>query len=831
MKAEFGFYSNTMPPPASVAATRESLWSLLSTHGFTIRIPLLHREYAHGRPDAETTRIRRKLLDDLSDALREAASDSNGVCCGMDLGFLYGNLTDDRVFVPVDGQQRLITLFLLYWLLAFRSGLLESDTSVREALLRFRFEGRVAVDHFCRQMILQIPSGTSTLPESCALSSELRNCGWFSEDCAMSSSVQGMLVMLDALQARLTALTSAGFTAEQLFSLLVSSRPPVSFLFLNLDDAGLTESIYIKMNARGRPLTFFEGFKASLSGLLDPDTADSFLRQLNGTWAALFWMPEYREHGPFPTTDRPMLRFFRFVILTDFITGIDPVPNRLALRSAITALMSEPDEIFFSRLFRDGFCTVEGLHSEKPPVTARTFQNIRELLDLLVNRKKRTGSLSFLKRSGEPELLFDEESAFRRLIGSEDDRSPGYRDLLLLYAEYRFLLHYARPDGSFHYRGALARWLHLVSNLSGAVMNLQPEVFFRMIRAVDRLVKSGFAMHCRKALLRWPHLPESLSVFPAPQLAEEAVKAALMLSCRQWRRALLDAEHSFLNGRIDMLFACSGIRADDIFPTSSASVVPDSGGPEYALFMRSLRRLRLLFDRHGIRPELDEAALLRRALLCYGGENSYLLPVGRTRLCFLDNTDPEHGFRRLLWDGNGGRRALLMQLLDDLDEKQPAAPQLQRIISQKVFTGSERWKEYLVHMPEILSSVRLFGPDVADPMREWVFQTEKRYIRMNHPDDILLLSRTQTSSVGREYYSYVLFLKARDLGLPVYYHADYTESSEKYAWFDSVHGVRIRILYRNPDGSLWRFLAYPEDSSVPLFAGDLDEMLDYIRSL
>ena len=135
MKAEFGFYSNTMPPPASVAATRESLWSLLSTHGFTIRIPLLHREYAHGRPDAETTRIRRKLLDDLSDALREAASDSNGVCCGMDLGFLYGNLTDDRVFVPVDGQQRLITLFLLYWLLHRETKITQNSLSPLEKVI------------------------------------------------------------------------------------------------------------------------------------------------------------------------------------------------------------------------------------------------------------------------------------------------------------------------------------------------------------------------------------------------------------------------------------------------------------------------------------------------------------------------------------------------------------------------------------------------------------------------------------------------------------------------------------------------------------------------
>ena len=232
---------------------------------------------------------------------------------------------------------------------------------------------------------------------------------------------------------------------------------------------------------------------------------------------------------------------------------------------------------------------------------------------------------------------------------------------------------------------------------------------------------------------------------------------------------------------------------------------------------------------HRLTPGLEASALLSRALLCYGGEDSYLLPAGRTRLCFPDSRDPDFGFRRLLWEDLGGRRALFLQLLDDLDENQPAAPQLQQIISRKVFRGDERWKEYFVTMPEILSSVRLSGAEVADPMGEWVFRTEKRLIRMNHPDDILLLSRTQTSSVSREYYSYVLFLKARQQDLPVFYHADYTEASEKYAWFEDIHGAHIRILYRNPDGTRWRCLAYREEDSSSVFDGSLEEMLDYIR--
>ena len=828
------FLSRTAVPLSTAAATRESLWSLLSVRGLTVRIPALHRDYAQGRQDAQAEPVRRKLLDDLSDALREAASDPAGLRSGMDLGFLCGSVDQDRGLIPMDGQQRLTTLFLLHWLLAFRSGRLESDPDVRNALLRFRFEGREPADRFCRQLVLQAPGTSASGSGSRCISSEIRNCAWFSEDCEQNLSIRGMLVMLDALQEMLTTLADAGIPAGRLFSLLTSARPPVSFLFLNLGDAGPADSSYIKMNARGRPLSFFEGFKAELSAYLASDAAGSgesgffegFLRQLNGPWTALFWRPEYRESGPFPTTDRPMLRFFRFVILTDYLTGMEPVPDRGNLEAALTALMVEGDNTFFSRLFRDGFRTVESLRCEAPPVSVRTFQRIRELLDLLASRKKRTGSLAFLKRSADPGPVFDEEAAFRRLIAS-DPRELGYRELLLLYAEYRFLLRYALPDGSFRYSAALARWLGLISRLSGAVSNLQADGFSAMVRAAGRLVESGFALRSRKALLRWPRLPELLSVFPASQLAEEAVKAALMQRSPLWKKAILAAGRSFLGGRIDLLFRYSGIRAEDVF-SSASPAVPEAGGKEYALFLRCLRRIELLFDRDGVRPELEQSSLLRRALLCYGGEECYLLPSGRTRLCFLDSKDRDFGFRRLLWEENDGRRALFLQLLDDLDEKQPAAPQLQRIISQKVFRGAERWKEYFVTMPEILSSVRLSGAEAADPLGEWVFRTEKRLIRMNHPDDILLLSRTQTSSVSREYYSYVLFLKARKRGLPVYYHADYTEASEKYAWFEDSDGTRIRILYRNPDETCWRFLAYREEDSAPVFDGSLEEMLDYI---
>ena len=830
LSAESGYLPDEKAPvrrparagAASAAATEESLWSLLSKHGFAIQIPLLQRGYVHGRPDAQAGNIRHALLDDIFCSLRTATAPGEGIT-GLDLGFVYGNVEENRRFVPVDGQQRLTTLFLLHWLLAFASDRLDSDPEVQNALLRFRYESREISSRLCRQLVLQPPARMKDCPATAALSEQIRACGWFQEEDDRDPGVRGMLVMLDAMQERTLALAEEGISAGQLFALLTGEKPPIRFLYLNLDDAGLTDSIYIRMNARGRPLTFYESFKVELGAFLrrgfsEPDEgapafADRFLQKLNGPWTEFFWLPEYRPLEAQPTTDVPTLRFFRFVILMEVLTNADPT-GQPEIRSAVEELMREPEELFFSRLFRDGFRNAAGLHSGEPPVTVRTFRKVEKLLDTLVLRQREAGTVAFLNRRSRGNLFLKEEQVFRRLIGASEERAPDCREMVLLYAEYAFLIRHAHGDGSFHYGGALYRWLRLASNLTDAVWDLQADDLFRLIRAIHHLVESNFALHCEKALLRRPHLPKALSAFPASQITEEALKVTLMHCDGRWKRTIHTAEAAFPGGRIDMLFDFAGVGAGD--------------SSEYEAFVRYLKRFCLLFNRAGVRPELEKDALLRRALLCYGGEDSYLLPPGKARRCFLDNTDRDFGFRRLLRDGNDGRRTVLKQLLDDLDESRPAVLQLREIIRHKTFEGTERWKEYFVTMPEILSSVRSAAADSADPMGEWVFQTGQRFIRRNSADDILLLSRTQTSSVNREYYSYALFLKARQRGLPVNYHADYTDSAEKYAWYENQKEGQVQILYRDPDGAGWNYVARRASDLQLVCRGTMEEMLGYI---
>lgn len=47
---------------------------------------------------------------------------------------------------------------------------------------------------------------------------------------------------------------------------------PIVFNFLEMKDLGMEDSLYIKLNARGKPLTPFENFKARLIGIIKDES-------------------------------------------------------------------------------------------------------------------------------------------------------------------------------------------------------------------------------------------------------------------------------------------------------------------------------------------------------------------------------------------------------------------------------------------------------------------------------------------------------------------------------------------------------------------------------
>ena len=119
---------------------KTSLWQLLERH--EIVVPIIQRDYAQGRKGKEELRF--KFLTTLKEALIDNKE--------AKLDFVYGGV-DNNQMAPLDGQQRLTTLWLLHWFIAFRAGILKNKEDVRSRLKKFYYATRPSSTEFCKRLV------------------------------------------------------------------------------------------------------------------------------------------------------------------------------------------------------------------------------------------------------------------------------------------------------------------------------------------------------------------------------------------------------------------------------------------------------------------------------------------------------------------------------------------------------------------------------------------------------------------------------------------------------------------------------------------------------
>ena len=253
-----------------------------------IEIPLIQRDYAQGRDTPEVALIRSDFLQVLFDAI------SGGPAAGLD--FVYGDVKNGTLR-PLDGQQRLTTLFLLHWYLASRIGLLDPAL----AWTKFDYATRPSARLFCERIVEHpAPVDTSNL------AAWIADQPWFQHLWVHDPTIQAMLTMIDAIERKCDQLDH-----KKAWSRLTDlAAPAVWFHILPIEEAGEGDNLYIKMNSRGRPLTRFENFKARFERVIEGSArAKMFSTKVDGAWSDLFWPFRDEENK----TDTQFERFFLFI--------------------------------------------------------------------------------------------------------------------------------------------------------------------------------------------------------------------------------------------------------------------------------------------------------------------------------------------------------------------------------------------------------------------------------------------------------------------------------------------------------------------------------------
>lgn len=490
-----------------------------------IAIPLIQRDYAQGRIDDHVNRVRRRFLTSLYNAV---------VGDPITLDFVYGDIDDKGTLTPLDGQQRLTTLFLLHWYAAKKEKISKEEYTF---LGKFSYETRYSARYFCDELVKFDPDFNGP---NFMLSEKIINQAWFPLGWKKDPTISAMLVMLDDIHKKFQ-------NCSEIWNRLKDGA--ITFYFLPIKDMGLTDELYIKMNSRGKPLTLFEHFKAELEReirALDEKTAEDIILSIDTIWTDLLW--NYRNGGNGDEDDNiiddEFLRYFRFICdIICYRKGDSPrnydndvfnllnlyfsaqnktEAEKIAVRENITVLKS----------FFDCWLKIDG------------FENPTEFLESFMSHEHETGKIidSKLQSGGKNKIYI-----FEDCLRSYSDKSGKKRDfplnrMVLLYAITQYLQHQSEVT-----KEDFVKRIRVINNL---IRNSENEISDRLdgnripdiLKAIDAIILTGV-------------IDDTLeSNFNSYQIKEEIDKAAFLREHPERAADLYKLEdHDMLKGQISII--------------------------------------------------------------------------------------------------------------------------------------------------------------------------------------------------------------------------------------------------------------------------------------
>lgn len=561
---------------------RYSLWQLLSQ--YTIVIPKIQRDYAQGR--SGKTELRRNFLRDIHDAL------TNPDGKGLKLDFVYGTMNDSKAFLPLDGQQRLTTLWLIHWYIALKIGHFAQENSsdiVRNTLHQFTYQTRSSSEDFCNALCNN--NFERDIPN---IVPYIKSQTWFFSEWLQDPTVQAMLRMLEGTERNKDGIEQVfeKDNYEQLWDLL-TRESPVYFYTLNLSHFNLTDDLYIKMNARGKALSSFENFKADLIGFIASkkddkkwealyDAENGFPIKADTTWAQIFWQAntdfwkqeeennptkdiEYRIDAPyFAFLNRAF--FNHLIIERKKIVQSDAEEEDAAYLYSATNLDNDKnpylvylygpkikdnahDEQIEYNSF-DKYCYYPE-SDETSTIPFCVFENLEKILDNL-NITNDTLTSCFPERHKSESFEFI--PIYRKI---EEDKynipSISLKNRVVFFAVYAYLAKGAFIEESFR------QWMRVVWNIIDESEIDSVSSMITRIRRVHRLTDGSHNIYQFLSKL-------SLTEKDNAQLVEEQIKAIAIIYNKlglDTEKKLLDAENNVFNtGCIRCLYQGSDGKED-----------------------------------------------------------------------------------------------------------------------------------------------------------------------------------------------------------------------------------------------------------------------------
>ena len=503
-----------------------------NTSLISIEIPIIQRDYAQGRSDKRSKEIRETFLKTLIRAIEEKVP--------LELDFVYGKRDKNKVFL-LDGQQRITTLYLLHWYIAQR---IRKPSLLKEVTLGYHV--RQYADEFTQKLSDEniLIDFSSSIP-----SVAVCDCSWFFEAWKHDPTVSGMLNTLDTIH---ELLKDKEINEERYWQLLKNGA--VTFYWLDLEEHQFTDELYLKMNARGKQLSKFENFKASLIKRMADEQwegREDFSLKMDTTYTDLFW--QYR--GNQTVIDNEAMNFF---------AGMAMIAH---------ALRDKSDHERIEELYH------YPLHVTASDFSVGDFELITEFLDLYSNSKPKDFYID--TPLWDKDFKADSGKTFFEVFVK--DNASVYKQRVFFYAlTPLFIKVEDKANGE--------NFIRIVRNIiENATIN-SAETFAGAIKLMRELLEGSqdIYSYLSKTAIQ--------SKFASYQVEQEIDKAKRIVADSQWKEASWKAEdHPMFKGDIGFLLLETENNLD--------------------LFKKRYEIAKEMFDEDGVKGKYRENSLLLRALI------------------------------------------------------------------------------------------------------------------------------------------------------------------------------------------------------------------------
>ena len=521
-----------------------------------LRIPQIQRSYAQGRKSESD--IRDNFLNEIFSALTHNTP--------LEMSFVYGAF-DNGVFDILDGQQRLTTIFLVHWYILMREN---QNLSALKWLNIFCYETRKTSTDFISKLTGEIFKFDET-PKA-----EIESRKWFVLSYRQDSTVTSMIIMLNAIHDKYQKLRCTN---------LAGSLDNLKFYLIPLDEYGLSEDLYIKMNARGLRLTPFDNFKADLVNYLRSNSYNSptalpgsttcqtvpydlyFSIQMDNSWIDLFWKIDDKKY------DSLFFRFFYRYMASKYITAIKSTQG-------FDQMKEDPDYLFFADVSEKQQDKYKGFSLYSKLLNNSYIKDMDNILNILKDHYLQDIKPNLTSPWGDTAFMFDDSSKFER-------KSQTIFSSVIEYLG-------KTPPSSFNVTD-FRQWMRVVWNIveNSNIDGLQPQM--GVMRRLSDILNAGCVGNIYGGLAAYTGGNISMSV------TEEIEKAKLIINNSTWENSFINAEaNQFLKGMVS--FFC-----DYASPTFTTQDFND----RYALISK-------MFDVGGITtPYKNEHVLIRALISCF----------------------------------------------------------------------------------------------------------------------------------------------------------------------------------------------------------------------